>query len=43
MNEPSTDLLLDEALQRFRRQLDAARKTADGLADKYASLNSKSS
>ena len=27
MNEPSTDLLLDEALQRFRRQLDAARKT----------------
>jgi pyridoxamine 5'-phosphate oxidase len=27
MNEPSTDPLLDEALQRFRRQLDAARKT----------------
>ncbi|MDH3871096.1 MAG: pyridoxal 5'-phosphate synthase, partial [Gammaproteobacteria bacterium] len=27
MNESSTDPLLDEALQRFRRQLDAARKT----------------
>ncbi|NNG13141.1 MAG: pyridoxamine 5'-phosphate oxidase [Halobacteria archaeon] len=27
MNDPSLDPLLDEALQRFRRQLDSARKT----------------
>jgi pyridoxamine 5'-phosphate oxidase len=27
MNDPSLDPLLDEAIQRFRRQLDAARKT----------------
>jgi len=34
---------IDAELADFADTIDAARKTADGLADKYASLNSKSS
>jgi ubiquinone biosynthesis protein UbiJ len=34
---------IDAELADFADTIDAARKTADGLADKYASLNSISS
>ena len=34
---------IDAELADFADTIDAARETADGLADKYASLNSKSS